>query len=92
MLTKKLNYKISGTFVQDLIIRKMQKAAHFSNLWHEALQNGDDVRDEIYCRMMTYEQTQIWVLLEIQGFKWEDDEYIRVSEYILDAIASMKEF
>ena len=27
MLTKKLNYKVSGTFVQDLIIRQMQKAA-----------------------------------------------------------------
>ena len=91
MLTKKLNYKISGTFVQDLIIRKMQKAAHFSKLWHEAMQDGDDVRDELYCHMMTYEQTQIWSLLEIQGSKWEDDEFIMVSEYIVDAIALMKE-
>lgn len=90
MLTKKLNYKISGTFVQDLIIRQMQKASYFSKLWHEAMQDGDDVRDELYCRMMTFEQAKIWSLLEIQGFKQDDDEFIMVSEYIVDAIALMK--
>lgn len=89
MLTKKLNYKVSGTFVQDLIIRQMQKAAHFSKLWHEAMQDGDDVRDELYCRMMNYEQAEIWGLLEIQGFE-KNDEFIMVSEYIVDAIALMK--
>lgn len=90
MLTKKLNYKVSGTFVQDLIIRQMQKAAHFSKLWHEAMQDGDDVRDRLYCRMMCYEQAQIWSLMNIQGFEDDDDEFIMVSEYIVDAIALMK--
>lgn len=90
MLTKKLNYKVSGTFVQDLIIHQMQEAAHFSKLWHEAMQDGDDVRDELYCRMMNYEQAEIWGLMNIQGFKQDDDEFIMVSEYIVDAIALMK--
>lgn len=90
MLTKKLNYKVSGTFVQDLIISKMQKAAHFSKLWHEAMQDGDDVRDTLYCRMLGYEQAQIWSLMNIQGFEDDDDEFIMVSEYIVDAIALMK--
>lgn len=90
MLTKKLNYKVSGTFVQDLIIRQMQKAAHFSKLWHEAMQDGDDVRDDLYCRMMGYEQAQIWSLMNIQGFEKDDDEFIMVSEYIVDAITLMK--
>ena len=89
MLTKKLNYKISGTFVQDLIICQMQKAAHFSKLWHEAMQDGDDVRGELYCRMLDYERAQIWSLMNIQGFE-NDAEFIMVSEYIVDAIALMK--
>ena len=91
MLTKKLNYKVSGIFVQDLIIRQMQKAAHFSNLWHEAMQDGDDVRGGLYCRMLGFEQAKIWSLLEIQGFENNDDEFTMVSEYIVDAIALMKE-
>lgn len=74
MLTKKLNYKISGTFVQDLIIRQMQKASYFSKLWHEAMKDGDDVRDELYCRMMNFEQAKIWILLEIQGFKQDETD------------------
>ena len=90
MLTRKLNYNVSGTFVQDLIIHQMQKAAHFSKLWHEAMQDGDDVRDELYCRMMNYEQAQIWGLMNIQGFEKDDEEFIMVSEYIVDAIALMK--
>lgn len=89
MLTKKLNYKVSGTFVQYLIIHQMQKAAHFSKLWHEAMQDGD-VREGLYCRMMGYEQAQIWSLMNIQGFEKDDDEFIMVSEYIVDAIALMK--
>ena len=89
MLTKKLNYKVSGTFVQDLIIHQMQKAAHFSKLWHEAMQDGDDVRGGLYCRMLGYEQAQIWSLMNIQGFE-NDAEFIMVSEYIVDAIALMK--
>ena len=90
MLTKKLNYKISGTFIQDLIIRQMQKAAHFSKLWHEAMQDEDDVRAGLYCRMLNYEQAEIWGLLKIQGFKNNDEEFIMVSEYIVDAISLMK--
>ena len=90
MLTKKLNYKVSGTFVQDLIIHQMEKAAHFSKLWHEAMEDGDDVRAELYCRMMNYEQAEIWGLMNIQGFERNDDEFIMVSEYIVDAIALMK--
>ena len=91
MLTKKLNYKVSGTFVQDLIIHQMEKAAHFSKLWHEALEDGDDVREGLYRRMMGYEQAEIWGLMNIQGFKMDDDdEFTMVSEYIVDAIALMK--
>ena len=90
MLTKKLNYNVPGKFVQDLIIHQMEKAAHFSKLWHEAMEDGDDVRDELYCRMMNYEQAEIWGLMNIQGFERDDDEFIMVSEYIVDAIALMK--
>ena len=90
MLTKKLNYKVSGTLVQDLIIRQMEKAAYFSKLWHEAMEDGDNVRDELYCRMMNYEQAEIWGLMNIQGFERDNEEFIMVSEYIVDAIALMK--
>lgn len=90
MLTKKLKYKVSGTFVQDLIIRQMQKAAYFSKLWHEEMKEGDEVREGLYCRMMNFEQTKIWSLLEVQGFKQDDTEFLMVSEYIVDAIALMK--
>lgn len=90
MLTKKLNYKVSGTFVQDLIIRQMKSASNFSQLWHEAMQEGDDVRGEIYFRTMIFEQTKIWSLLEIQGIKSDDDEFLMVSDYIADAIDLMK--
>ena len=90
MLTKKLNYNVSGTFVQDLIIRQMRKVAHFSKLWHEAMQEGDDVRGGLYCRMVGFEQAQIWSLMNIQGFEEDDDEFTMVSEYIVDAITLMK--
>ena len=90
MLTKANNYIIKGEKLQDLIIHKMQKASHFSKLWHEAMQEGDNVRDELYCRMMNYEQAQIWGLMNIQGFDKDDEEFIMVSEYIVDIISLMK--
>ena len=90
MLTRANNYCVNGITIQDLIIRQMHKAAHFSKLWHEAMEDGDEVRDELYCRMMNYEQAEIWGLMNIQGFERDDDEFIMVSEYIVDAIALMK--
>ena len=40
--------------------------------------------------MLGFEQAQIWSLMNIQGFE-NDAEFTMVSEYIVDAIALMKE-
>lgn len=89
MLTKKMNYKIPGTFVQGLILRQMRMAAMYTHSLYKAMIDGDEAGEYTYCKLKNYEQAEIWPLLEIQGIERDTDEFNMVMGYIVDLISYM---
>lgn len=89
MLTKKMNYKIPGTFVQGLILRQMRMAAMYTHSLYKAMIDGDEASEYTYCKLKNYEQAEIWPLLEVQGIERDTDEFNMVMGYIVDLISYM---
>lgn len=89
MLTRANNYCVKGVTIQGLILRQICMAAAYTRSWYKAMNDGDGDSEYTYCKLKNYEQSEIWVLLEVQGLEKNSEEFVMVMGYIVDLISYM---